>query len=51
MSYAYTIPSRMGVDGRKAGKCVSLMTGETVTRSTLLANRAANRMPTNNRKG
>lgn len=38
MSYAYTLPSRQGVDGRKAGKCISLVTGETVTRATLSLN-------------
>lgn len=35
MAYAYSKPSKMGVDGRKAGKCVSLITGQTVTRATL----------------
>lgn len=35
MAYAYTTPSRTGIDGRKAGKCVSLMTGNTISRADL----------------
>lgn len=35
MAYKYQSPSRLGVDGRKAGKCISIVTGETVTRRSL----------------
>lgn len=35
--YKYQPPSKLGIDGRKASKCVSLITGETVTRASLNA--------------
>lgn len=41
MAYKYSKPSAYGLDGRKAGKCVSLLTGETVTRASLNAEKAA----------
>lgn len=33
--YKYQPPSRGGIDGRKAGKCVSLLTGATISRADL----------------
>jgi len=33
--HKWQAPSRAGLDGRKAGKCVSLLTGEVITRKTL----------------
>lgn len=33
--YKYQSPSRGGIDGRKAGKCVSLITGATISRADL----------------
>ena len=35
--YKWETPSRQGIDGRKAGKCISLVTGQPVTRSDLEA--------------
>lgn len=46
MAYKYSKPTAYGLDGRKAGKCVSLITGETVTRATLEAKK-----PVKRRKG
>lgn len=41
MAYKYSRPSTYGLDGRRAGKCVSLITGETVTRASLNAKKPA----------
>lgn len=35
MAYKHSTPSSFGLDGRKAGKCISLVTGAVVTRQEL----------------
>lgn len=37
--YKYQSPSKHGLDGRRASRCVSLVTGETVTRASLEASK------------
>ena len=42
MAYKYQTPSKLGIDCRKARKCVSLITGQIVTRNSLRAAPAKN---------